>query len=390
MPALGQRPLRIGIVTSAIKERQVAGAPEVANGGVGVYIHQLVAQLRRIDTVNQYVTIGTGRGRLDIYDPAERWTHVALGDSFWHWLGQGFDVPYARLARALQLDVLHYPNQFGGAFLPRRLRRVVTLHDLTPLLFSSFHPPRRVIAYRLLARRALRAAGHIIVDAAHTAADLLARGWVADGRISVVPLGVAEHFRPGVRTADLPGRYDLPERYILTVGVLEPRKNHAGLLRALHHLHARGERISVVIVGRDGWRWRDPLAAPELAYLRPWVRVYRNVPDADLPELYGRAAVFAYPSLYEGFGLPVLEAMACGTPVVASHAASLPEVCGGAALLADPGDAEALAAQLLSALCDGRVRERLCAAGARRSRELTWRRTAERTLAVYERVARQP
>jgi alpha-1,3-rhamnosyl/mannosyltransferase len=382
--------MRIGIVTAAIDEGEVAGAPAIANGGVGVYAYHLIAQLQQIDTVNEYVTICPGAGRLAIYAPRPRWLHVRLGNSLRHRLARWSEVSYRRLAQSLRLDVLHYPNQFGGAFMPRRTRRVVTLHDLTPLRLPQFHPRRRAIAYRFLARRALRAADHIIVDATHTAADLLAYGLATADQISVIPLGVAESFRPGLRTLEVASRYDLPERYILTVGVLEPRKNHAGLLRALHHLHERGERVSVVIVGRDGWHWRDPLAAPELGYLRPWVRIHRNVPDADLPEIYGRAAVFAYPSLYEGFGLPVVEAMACGTPVVASHAASLPEVCGDAALLADPQDAEALAAQLLSVLRDAGVRERLVAAGLRRARELSWQRTAERTLAVYERVGREP
>lgn len=388
MTGLHHRPLRIGILTDGLEERDVGGAAQIANGGVGVYIYNLVTHLRQIDTVNQYVTIRCGDGRLDLYSGGMKDDHVALRRSTWNRLARWVDLPYPRIVRDLRLDLLHYPNQFGGAFLPRHTKRVVTLHDITPLLYPRHHPRRSVLGYRMLMRRSLRAADHIIVDAAHTATDLFTRGAATAEKVSVIPLGVADQFTPGVRSAGFTSRYDLPDRFILTVGVLEPRKNHACLIHALQHLHRRGECIGLVIVGRDGWRWQDPLADPAAAHLRRWVRIYRNVPDADLPEFYGRAAVFAYPSLYEGFGLPVAEAMACGTPVVASHAASLPEVAGTAALLADPRDAADFAAKLLAVLQDPALRAQLSAAGRQRSRILCWRHTAERTRAVYERVCR--
>jgi glycosyltransferase involved in cell wall biosynthesis len=293
--------------------------------------------------------------------------------------------PHAATASRLGLDVLHYPNQFGGAFLPRSPARVVTLHDLTPLLFPELHPWIRVATFRLQLRRALARAAHVIVDASHTKQDLVERGWAPADKVSVVPLGVGGAFRTPCdgRAAD---RFDLPERFILTVGVLEPRKNHLGLLHALQRLHAAGEAVHVVIVGREGWHWQDPLERPEMAPLRPWIRILRNVSEEELVAIYRRASVFAYPSLYEGFGLPVLEAMVCGVPVVASNRSSLPEVAGDAALLVDPTDPEALAGALRATLRDGALRERLVSAGHARARDFSWQRTAEETLAIYERV----
>lgn len=380
-----ERPLRIGILTDGLVEREVDGTARIANGGVGVYIYNLVTHLRQVDPVNCYVTIRCGGGRLDLYGGADQ--HVALRPSWWNRIGRWLDVPYPRVVREHALDLIHYPNQFGGAFLPQRTKRVVTLHDITPLLYPSHHPLVRLAGYKTLMRRSLAAADRVIVDATHTANDLIARG-VDAAKLSVIPLGVAERFQADLRSPGFAARYALPERYILSVGVLEPRKNHACLIAALQRLHERGERIALVLAGRQGWRWQDPLAAGHLAHLRPFVHLHRDVPDADLPELYARASVFAYPSLYEGFGLPVVEAMASGTPVVASRTSALPETVGDAALLADPHDPRAWADQLLDVLRDAALRARLRTAGLARARQLRWRHTAERTRAVYEQVCR--
>ena len=374
-------PLRIGIVTDGLLERVSDGSVEIRNGGVGVYIYNLVKHLQLIDQTNEYYLIRRGAGALDIYR-GERTHCVFLRRSPLTRVG----ITAWRTVMRLGLDVVHYPNQFGGTFLPAQLKRVVTLHDLTPLLLPRLHPWRRVIGYRLFLRPALRAAHHVIVDSARTRTDLVERGVAPAHKVTVVPLGAASSFVRGIRTDDFCRRYDLPERYILNVGVLEPRKNHALLMHALAHLHRAGEQISLVIVGRDGWNWSDPLDASSLSHLRPSVRIVRNVPDADLPEFYSRATLFAYPSLYEGFGLPVVEAMACGTPVIASRASSLPEVAGEAALYADPHDAADFASTLLAALRDAGLRERLVASGLQRARDLSWRTTAERTLAVYRQV----
>lgn len=379
-----KRPLRIGIATDGLLERVVDGRVEIANGGVGVYIDNLVRHLLRIDPVNEYFLLRWRPGALDLY------RHERIQTTFFPLIrfvppARWLEWPHRGAAARLGLDVLHYPNQFGGAFLPDGPARVMTLHDLTPLLFPAFHPWHRVTAFRVLLRRALARAAHVIVDASHTKQDLIARGLGAGEKISVIPLGIADAFMQPHDDAAA-ARFDLPTRFILTVGVLEPRKNHVGLLRALQRLHDAGEPIALVIVGRDGWHWQNPLDQPEFAALRPWVRIVRNVTETELVAIYHRATVFTYPSLYEGFGLPPLEAMACGVPVVASDRSSLPEVTGDAALLVDPTDPQALANALGAVLHDETVRKRLITAGHARARQFSWQHTAERTLAIYERV----
>jgi glycosyltransferase involved in cell wall biosynthesis len=173
---------------------------------------------------------------------------------------------------------------------------------------------------------------------------------------------------------------------MLTVGVLEPRKNQTLLFEVLRQLRQAGHEIDLVIIGREGWRWSNPLGRPENSDLRPWVRILEDVSDEELIEFYGRAAVFTYPSIYEGFGLPVLEAMACGTPVVSSNASSLPEVGGDAVLYADPHDAAGFAGQVMRLLSDADLRQRMVAAGVTRARRFSWRCTAESTLRVYQSV----
>jgi glycosyltransferase involved in cell wall biosynthesis len=379
------RRLRIGIITDGLMERGCGGEVRIANGGVGVYIYQLIKHLLQADAVNEYFLIRFGAGTLDIYRHPRARCVFLPASRLSRTLGLA-DFPYPGIVRRLGLDLLHYPNQFGGAFLPRRIKRVATLHDLTPLLFAHLHPRRRVLGFRLLARAALRRCDRIIVYSANTRRDLLSANMAAGDAIVTIPLGVDAAFRPGIATDDFVRRYQLPHRFVLTVGVLEPRKNHIVLLHALRHLHDRGEKLTLVVIGREGWRWSNPLTQPQFRSLAPWVRIIADVPDAELAEFYNRAAVFAYPSLYEGFGLPVLEAMACGTPVVCSSASALPEAGGDAALYADPHDAVELAAQLTRVLTDGALRQRMVEAGLRRARQFSWRRTAQQTIALYQSV----
>jgi glycosyltransferase involved in cell wall biosynthesis len=388
--------LRIGIVTDGLEEREIDGRIEIANGGVGVYIYHLIEQLHALNTAHELFPIRYGVGRLDVYRTAPsrniflRHTRLSrranqLDPPYWRL----FDLPYWRVSRARGLDVIHYPNQLGGAWLPKRIPRVITVHDITPFLFPDLHPDTRVQQNHLLMGRSLSAADHIIAVSEQTRRDVLANFRVAAARVSVVPQGVAPDFRPTPHTPNFLTRYDLPGPFLLSVGVLEPRKNHGLVVETLRRLHAEGERLGVVIVGRQGWNWTDPRDDPRLADLRPWVRVVCDVPTPDLIELYNRAEALVYASRYEGFGLPILEALACGTPVVAVETPVLFEVAGTAALVARPGSAENLAQQCLLLRRNPNLRRERIAAGLQRAREFSWRQTAEQTLAIYAHVARQ-
>jgi glycosyltransferase involved in cell wall biosynthesis len=276
----------------------------------------------------------------------------------------------------------------SGFELPPRgpWARVTTVHDLIPLRLPRLVPARHRWAVRLLLGAALRRAARVIAVSAVTREEIVARYRLPPGRVVVVPEAAAAHFTPpsAAAVAVARSRYGLGRPYLLSVGLLEPKKNVAALLEAVARLRRAGgwdPTTELVLVGAPGWG-PDPGRRSRALGLDGLVRFVGPVPDADLPALYGGALGFAFPSLWEGFGLPVLEAMACGTPVVASNRGALPEVTAGAALLAEPTP-PALAEALAQLIADGALRERLRAAGLARAAQFSWERTARETLAVY-------
>src|SRR5579859_7081985 len=275
-------------------------------------------------------------------------------------------------------DLFHSPTSTLPLWAP--CRQVVTIHDL----FADVEPrwfTRRVgTQLRLTQRRAAHAAQRVIAVSECTRRDLVERFAVPEDRISVVYNGVDHaRFRPAEVDAEaVARRYGVPYPFILFVGSLMPCRNAPRLLRAASKL-----KYGLLFVGRDIWG-TDPTQKIAAENNWHWAAFSGYVSDADLPELYAAASVFAYPSLYEGFGIPPVEAMACGTPVVASTAGALPEVLGDAALLVDPCDEAALAAALEAAVQDhGTLRRR----GLERAARYRWDMAAQQTWQVYEAAA---
>jgi glycosyltransferase involved in cell wall biosynthesis len=293
-------------------------------------------------------------------------------------------VEFPRQAARLGADVVHVP---GGTSTPvvRRRRTVVTLHDLAPSAHPEWLPPGpgrwywgRWVGYTA------SFADCVLVPSEATRRDVVGLTRIADGRVRVTPWGVppdvANGAEPGAAAAAR-RRYGLPDRYVLYVGTIDRRKDYATLLRALL---AIDPRLPLVVAGGIIAGRTDFDAMVGALGLRPRLRVLGYVPRADLPGLYAAAGVFVYPSFYEGFGLPVLEAMACGVPVVTYNVCSLPEVAGDAAVLLDPPvSPETLAAALTRVLDDAAFRRDLVARGRARARRFDWRDTARATLEAY-------
>ncbi len=266
---------------------------------------------------------------------------------------------------------------------------VLTVHDLIFRLFPQHH--KRLNYWYLNAAMPLyvRRADAIITVSEATRRDLMREYGTPGDKITVVHEAAAPHFapQPPERVAAVRAAYGLPERYLLTVGTIEPRKNLARLVEALSVLRRDDPALRLVVVGAEGWLTEGFHAAIENfgqqdAVIRPGY-----VPDADLPALYAGAAVGVLASLYEGFGLPVLEAMACGVPVACSCTSSVGEIAGGAALTFDPELVEDMVGALRRALGDESLRADLRAKGLARAAQFSWERAARQTWAVYEKVA---
>ena len=292
----------------------------------------------------------------------------------------------AALARE-HVDLCHYTNY--AAPVVSRVPSVVTLHDMSLVTNPEHHPRRRVMVLssvlRVVARRA-RAVACPTQSARLDAIDVLG---LDPRRVHVIPGAVAPLFR---RLPDAPAidatlaRYGIRPGYLLFVGTIEPRKNLLRLARAFATLRREGSDAQLVICGRWGWKSRDLLPAIERLGIADAVVFTRFVPDDDLVALLNGATAFVYPSLYEGFGLPIVEAFACGTPVVTSDRGATAEVAGSAALLADPTSDESLTDALRRVLSDATERDRLRAAGLARAADFNRPNAARQAVTVYEAV----
>ncbi|MGH2521266.1 MAG: glycosyltransferase family 4 protein [Anaerolineales bacterium] len=320
-------------------------------------------------------------------------------------------IPFPRLwthAR-LSLELLAQPRP-DVLFVPAHvlplihpLPSVVTVHDLGYRYFPEAHPRAQRWYLDWSTRFSARAATHLIADSISTQRDLTRLYHVPADKITVVYPGRDESFHR-IDPAPIRAKYNLPGAYLLHVGTLQPRKNLIRLIEAFQHATIRGESpsrpnhhdlgrkpfaaksppVTLVLAGRPGW-----LSAPILAKVRehaPLVRHLDDVPDDDLAGLYSGATAFVFPSLYEGFGFPVLEAMACGAPVLCSNTSSLPEVAGEAALLVEPTDTAALASAIAHILSDADLRAVLAEKGFAQMQKFSWARAARETLRVLERT----
>lgn len=373
------------------------------SAGIGRLTREVVRALLQRAAPHRFTLFCMGRAgpsamaelsRLAALAPRARVVVTPLNDRWLYRLWHRARLPVPVEMFSGPSDLYHATDFVLPPLMPGK-RAALTVHDLTFERAPDAAPPQLLRFLKRVVPQSVRRAQHVIADSQATARDLTALYDVPLERITVIYSGVDARFCP----LDAPSSaLDAARRkhalgdapFVLTVGTLQPRKNHLTLVRAFAQVARRLPDLQLVIAGGRGWMYDDVMGEIACLHLGERVRFIGFVDDADLPDLYRAARVFAFPSLYEGFGLPPLEAMACGVPVVASNAASLPEVVGDAGLLVDPLDVDGLAEALTRAAADEVWRAQAIARGLARARQFTWRRAAEQLLAVYDAVLNAP
>jgi glycosyltransferase involved in cell wall biosynthesis len=351
--------------------------------GIGLYTSRLLAALVAIDCQNDYVVLQSRKDRA-VLATGPRVHRSSLWTPPHHrWEQATLPLELAPLG----LDLLHSPD-----FIPPfrwRGRSVITVHDLAFIRFPQLLTEESLRFYGQIRRAAARADA-ILATSQSTKTDLMELVGAPAGKITVTYQAADPAYRPVVEPARLEAvrqNYGLPADYVLFVGTLEPRKDLPTLLRAFASLGPEARDVCLAVAGRPGWLYEQVYDLAKSLGLGDRVRFLGGVPTSDLPLLYSGARFFVLPSLYEGFGMPVLEAMACGAPVICANTSSLPEIAGDAALLFPPGDAAALAQAMSALLSNGDLRRQMTVRGLAQAARFSWETTARQTLAVYAGLA---
>ncbi|MEW5986696.1 MAG: glycosyltransferase family 1 protein [Chloroflexota bacterium] len=351
-------------------------------GGISQYVLGLLPALAELDTENTYLIFHQGRDGRSYLPPAPNFYRRHLWTPCHHRL-ERWTVAAELLPH--HLDVCHSPDFIPPAFATGR--PVITIHDLSFLFYPQFLTAESRRYYPGQIAWAVQRAAHILADSQHTRRDLIEQLSVPQEKVTAVPLAANPLYEQSWAAPIVEATlqfFNLPRGFLFFVGTLEPRKNLPTLLKAYQSLFLEGVMdVPLVVVGSRGWLYEESLAAIGELGLHRHVHLLDKVSDEQLAHLYTAAALLAMPSHYEGFGLPVLEAMHCGCPVIASNRASLPEVVGTAGLLLDPNDSEAWAAAMAQVLTNSQLRQQLVEAGYSQASQFTWQKTAAATLRVY-------
>jgi len=357
--------------------------------GVGNYFKNLLFNLAQIDHTNQYFLFSSSfkdRFHLRKVPPFDkkRFLDLHLPVRLVNFLWYKLNWPSLDLFFKTKLDLTHSPTPL---LLPTRGKKIVTVYDLFFMDFPHMTDREsRKYFVRKIENSLLRADG-IITISQFTKNQLVERFSVEKEKVKVIYLGLDHKYYSEIPPEDIEEirkKFSLPQSFILFVGAIEPRKNLMSLIEALKIIHRRYEKINLVLVGRKGQAYRDLEKKIALSELESWVRMVGYLPDEKVRIFYRLASIFAFSSLHEGFGLPLLEAMASGLPVVASRSSAIPEIAKDGALYFHPEDPEDIADKIILALSDKNVYQNIKAKGKGRAKDFDWRITANETLQFYE------
>ena len=360
----------------------------VGLGGNESYASNLIEALAEIDSQNQYTLYVTKRAAVERY--SNRWANFSVRRTAPHSPVIRIPLTLSVELRRRPVDVLHV-QYTAPPLTPCPI--VSTIHDLAFEHLPETFKRRSWMQLRLTVRSTAKRAAQIITLSDHSKRDIVETYGISPDRISVTPAAAPSSFKPVFDQNELQRvrqTYGIEGDYILSVGAIQPRKNLARLVAAYSRLrdaHPQGKLPTLVIVGKRAWLYGETLRTIEELELTSSVILTGYVPESDLPALYSGAICFAYLSYFEGFGLPLVEAMKCGTPVIAGNRTSSPEVVGNAGMLVDPFEIDDIAAAIERVIFDSDFRSGLKIKGLERARLFDWRETARQTLAVYQKAA---
>ncbi len=359
----------------------IADALDYQYAGIYYYTKELINALAKIDTTNEYLIV---RSR----------SEGAISENVKELIIPTKKIPGAaayRLFRSIpkilarnKVDIVVEPRHFGPFNLPKNIKRVTVIHDLSPLHFPEWHQFVSRKLQQLFLPSILKKTDYILANSAFTAQDVVDYFPFTANKIKGILLGKEDFFQPQTNPAILK-KYNLASPYLLHTGTIEPRKNLRFLIKTFEALkRQKRQDLQLVLVGKLGWKHKAILDAIEQSTFRRDIKLLGYVPREDLPVLYTAATAFIYPSHFEGFGLPVLEAMSCGTPTIVSNVSSLPELIGTAGLLFPPNNQEILIQKIIQLIENERLRKSLSKKALARAATFSWEKTAKETLAVFE------
>ena len=350
--------------------------------GIGIYLKYLLDEIQKIDHQNDYFLISNGPIDYDLNNP--RWTKIAgrfdrkLLSTLW----MQVNVPV--IASKMNFDLFWGSRHHLPLLLSPGIKTVVTIHDVVNRLHPGTMALPNLFVERLLMKLSLKRSDAIIADSRSTAADIEDQLRICVKKINTIHLGTPVF--PKEPECGTEQSNDLPSRYFLFVGTLDPRKNFERIFKAFELLKPFSRMLHLVIIGGEGWKNRAFLAMVDKHPLKTQIHMPGYLPRSQLLSYYNNAICLVFPSLYEGFGFPILEAMTCGTPVITSNVSSMKEVAGNAALLVNPYDTGAISEAMNRLLENEPLRRGLINKGFERATEFSWKKCAEETLKIINTV----
>lgn len=366
--------MKIGIdVREVVKEKT----------GKGYFVANLVLNILKLDTQNEYILYTNQE--LENFNEFKNATLKVIDKKGFGWHKKVLKDAYAK-----NLDVFFAPTSYviPARHNPKKIKVITVVHDLVALLFPAKHNRKAVWMEKFFIKKAIKKSALICAVSKNTKKDLVKKIKCDEKKIHILHNAASEIFKQisTEKLAETIKKTDFPQHFILITGTLEPRKNITSLIKAFAQISKKFSKHKLLIAGKKGWYYDEIFKTVKDLELEGKVEFLGYVSDEDLITLYNLAEVFVYPSLYEGFGIPPIEAMQCGCPVVTSNTSSLPEVVSDAALQVEPNNIEKMAYEIESLLKDKKLRQKMIARGFKQAMKFSWQKSAKKALELFEKA----